>query len=127
MADIILDRSPINPEALDAELRAALGGKVSGISARRGQVVVHLTDEAIRADEDQARSIVLNHDPAALTPQQAAEQARRTLLAQARQLNALPLDVAAYSGESALIQALAERIAWLELEIVQLGGGPNAG
>lgn len=126
MIDIVIDRSVINPEALDAELRAALGDKASGISARRGQVVVHLTDEASNADQDQARSIVLNHDPAVLTPHQAAEQARRTQLTQARQLNALPLDVAAYDGESALIQALAERIARLELEIAQLGGGPNA-
>ena len=113
MQEIAVNLSTVNIEGLDAALRAALGAKALGVSVRHGAVALLLTDDARAADVAQARSIAAAHDPNALTPAQKERQALLTL----RAANSTPLDPAAYAGESALIQALADKIAWLEREI----------
>lgn len=123
MNDVMVIKNPINAEALDAALRAALGNATTGVSTGNGQAVVHLTDSTTPAQEEQARQIVLAHDPALLTPRQQAEATRQQQLAQARATyGTSELDLAAYSGQSALIQQLAGKIAWLEREIANLRG-----
>ena len=124
MQNITIERNTnINSEALDAAIRAAVGGKISGISTGSYGVCIHLTDETTTAaDIEQARSIVTAHDPAILTADQQARQDRTQALATARSAQATPINVAAYKSEKAIIKALAGKIAWLEQEIVELRG-----
>lgn len=117
MPDIFFERTQVNLEALDAALRTSLSEKVFGVSARRGMVIVHLDSTATPDDIAQVRTLVNNHNPALLTPQQQADQQRRQQLQQARIDNATPLDPTDYSGEPNLIRDLAAKIAWLEQEI----------
>ncbi len=53
---------------------------------------------------------------------QAAEAERQQQLERERADNATPVDTGDYAGESALIQVLARKIAWLEMEITALRG-----
>ena len=119
MREIAIDLSTVNVEGLDAALRAALDEKVVGVSVRRGEVVAYLTDDARKADIAQVQTIAAAHDPSVLTP---AQQERQTLLTM-RAANSTPLDPAKYKGESPLVRALAEKIAWLEREIGSQGRG----
>ena len=123
MTNITIERQGINDEALDAELRAALGNLVTGISSGPYGVIVHLDDQVTSAETNQARRMVENHDPEVLTPRQQAAQQRQQKLVQMRGARTEDLDPADYSGETPSIQALAERIAWLEQEILDLRGG----
>ncbi len=121
MKDIIIERSTVNIEALDADLRAALGAATSGFTLGGGKVVVHLVDTATPQQEDQARQIVLNHDPTRLTPEQQADILRQAKLDQARKdYGAAEIDLTIYSGQGPIIQLLAQKIAWLECEIAGL-------
>jgi hypothetical protein len=122
MQDITIAQKPVNIEALDADLRAALGSTVAGISTGPYGVEVHLSDDATPTQLNQARSIVQAHDATKLSAQQQAEVQREAQLEQARQDNATSLNVSDYSGQNALIQKLAQKIAWLEQEIADLRG-----
>jgi len=121
MKDIIIERSAVNIDALDAELRAALGPATSGFTLGGGKVIVHLVDTAAPQQENQARQIILNHDPARLTPEQQADILRRAKLDQARKdYGAAEIDLSLYSSQGPVIQLLATKIAWLEREIADL-------
>lgn len=120
MKTITIQRSSVNIEALDAALQAVFGNRMSGISTGKYGVQVHLADDATPQEISQAKSIVTNHDPSVLTPEQQAEAQRQAVLEQARTANATPLNVGDYSGQTALIQALAQKISWLEQEITDL-------
>jgi hypothetical protein len=121
MKDVTIERSTVNIEALDAELRAALGAATTGFTAGGGKIVVHLLDSATPQQENLARQIVLAHDPARLTPQQQQEAERKTKLDQARRdYGAAELDLAPYAGQGPIIQKLAQKILWLEREIADL-------
>jgi hypothetical protein len=117
MQEITIQRSTINPEALDAELRTALGTTTSGFSTRRGAVIVHLMDDATPEQISQAQSIVEAHDPAQLTSDQQARAADQTRLAQLRSADGDVLDPADFSSETALLQQLAHKVALLEAEL----------
>jgi len=124
MNNIIIERSTINAEALDSDLRAALGAAITGVSIANGKLVIHLNDSATPQQEIQARQIVQNHNPAQLAPAQQAEAQRRQRLDQARQESALQaLDVQDYSKMDPAIRRLAQKIAWLEQEIADLRVG----
>jgi hypothetical protein len=120
MQDITMQRSAINPEALDADLRAALGNTTSGFSTRRGMVIVHLMDDATAEQVSQARSIVEVHDPAQLTPAQQTHATNQARLEQLRSADGNALDPADFSGETALMQQLAQKVALLEAELRDL-------
>ena len=117
MIDLPIERTEINSDALDAELRSALAEKVIGISANGQIVVVHLDDSATEADLIQAESLVLAHDPAQLTPRQQTIQTRRDQLELDRDANITPLNLDDYLLQLPLIRRLAQKIAWLEREI----------
>lgn len=124
MADIVIDRTNINFEALDAEIRTALGNITSGISVGGGKVVVHLAANATQQQMNQVRAIVQAHNPAQLTPGQQAEIQRRQRLNQARQdYGSTPLDLTVYGSVDANMRRLAQKIYWLEQEIAELRGG----
>ena len=123
MQTITIARNDINDEALDAEVRAAFGTLTSGISTGPYGVMVHLDDRATPAQIAQAQTLVENHDPAVLTSEQEAEQQRQQRLASLRTSRGEALDPANYSGEAAPIQTLADKLAWLEQEVLDLRGG----
>ena len=125
MKDITIERNAVNLAALDADLRAALGAAVSGASYAQSVVTVHFTDKIDSGDVDKqvdtARRIVLNHDPAVLTPQQQKEQAQAAKLAAARQSNTADLDAAKFADPQ--LNEVARKVAWLEQEIIALRAG----
>lgn len=110
---------PVNVEALDAALRAALGAAVIGVSAAADGARIHLRAETGPDAAAQARSIAVKHDPQALSQRQQAEHARREQLSAARRDAAdSPLDPDAFAD--ARVRALARRVLWLALEIEAL-------
>lgn len=119
--DITINRKAINLEALDAELRAALPGIISGVSLSPAGVTVHFTGRAVPADQTSARQIVLAHDPARLTPAQQAAQSRAEKLSAARRDKGDDLDASRFSDP--LLGELARKVAWLEQEINALREG----
>lgn len=123
MKELTINRhNSINIEKLDADLRAVYEANYIGLSTRLSDVIVFMTDETPEEDVLLAQSIVENHDPSQLTAEQEAELARQTALADARSANSDNLDLSQFATESAAINALAERVAWLELEIRDLRG-----
>ena len=114
--------SSINIEKLQEDLQAALGSTYIGLSTRFSEVIVFMADETPEADVLLAQSIVENHDPSQLTAEQAAELAEQQALADVRSTNPDNLDLSQFVAESAAINALAEKVAWLELEIRDLRG-----
>lgn len=83
MTDIFMGPLPlINFAALDAELRAALPGKLDGISQdKHANLTVHVkAGENATALQPQIAAVIAAHNPAVLTPAQ--ELAARRLAAQ---------------------------------------------
>lgn len=122
MQDISFTRESANVEALDAELRAALGALMLGVSAAANTVTVHLAAPAAPDQAQHIGQIVRDHDAARLTPRQQAELARRALIDDARSRHAGLLDPADFAAEPDAIRRLADRLAWLELELRELRG-----
>lgn len=117
----------INHDSLHAQLATALGPVYAGyadITTSDGVLVtVNLTGAATQTDIDQLNSLMAVYDPTQLTAAQQARQDQTQKLADTRSnYQGVDLDPATYSGEAALIQALARKIAWLEQEIADLRG-----
>lgn len=119
MRDIHIDRQEVNLALLDADLRAALGSFITGISTNAAGVVVHLTEKATGDHEMQAKHLVQMHRPAALTPAQQAQKARAERLTIDRTRFNTPLNTADFAA-NLLVQTLAARLAWLEQELRDL-------
>lgn len=120
MIDITIDKTNINIEALDADLIAALPGLVSGISTGWYGVTVHLVDNATQGEIDTAIAIVNAHDSSVKTADQLSEEQRKLDLTTSQDANKTALEPNDYLGETALLQALVNKVAWLEMEIVDL-------
>jgi hypothetical protein len=123
MKSIAIVRDSINIEKLDEDLQAALTNNYIGLSTRFNEVIVFMADETPAADVLQAQNSVETHDPSQLTAKQVAYIAEQQALDDARNANPDNLDLSQFSSESANINALAEKLAWLELEIRDLRGG----
>jgi hypothetical protein len=124
MITITIQRGAVNIEALDAEVRAALGALTSGIGITLNGVQVYLVDTATPAQIAQARALLQAHDPARQTPAQQAAAARKAKLDGLRQdVGNNDLDLTPYNGQAAVIRVLAQKIAWLEQEIAALRAG----
>lgn len=120
MIDIIIPRAFVNVEALDEQLRATLGGVITGFSLANGQVTLHLVERATPVQIESARSIAVNHDPAVLSPSQQAALIRRQKLDQARRdFGASEIDPSLFAANPLLL-SLAQKIVWLEREIAIL-------
>jgi hypothetical protein len=72
MPDVVVARFDLNIIALDATIRATFGAQTTGLSTGPSGVTIHLTDDVTPAQIAQAEQIVLDHDPAVLTPEQIA-------------------------------------------------------
>jgi hypothetical protein len=112
----------INIEKLDADLRAAFSNSYMGLSTRQGDVIVFMAEDTSNADVLAAEQVVETHDATQLTSEQAAEIAEQQVLADMRTANGDNLDLSQFAGENAALQALANKVAWLELEIRDLRG-----
>ena len=123
MIDLIFDKATINLDKLDEEVRAGLGSVTSGVSARNGQAIVHVREDVTDAQRQQAEQIVASHDSNQKTARQQAAEARQTKLVQLRASNSVDLDVSNFLGDSPSVQALAQKLAWLEQELRELRGG----
>jgi regulatory protein YycH of two-component signal transduction system YycFG len=117
MRELEIQRAPINFLLLDAELRQAIPSVYVGLSRRQDVLVVHVQESVTLEQIGLVQHIVAQHNPAQLTPQQQREQQLHNL----RQAQTA-LDTAEFVTESAAIQTLAAKIAWLEAEIRQLRG-----
>lgn len=110
MDEITITLAEVNPPALDAALRSALGDLIAGLSAARGELRVHFTRRPSPAEASLARQIAERHDPAELSAEQRAEQAR------AGRLAALDTAVAALdTGQPLAGDALETVVRWLLL------------
>ncbi len=125
MREIVMtDVAGVNPEALDASLRAALGATVKGISLRRGQVIVHLAADASPQQVASARSLVQRHDPQQLSQKQQAQKQREQQI-KAAHTDALAARKAA-TGNADIneqVALLTRRIDWLEKSLEALAAG----
>ena len=110
MQNVKVARSKVNFEALDAELRGALSEAYVGASVGPQGVIAHLTNEASLQELALAEQIITNHDETVLTSEQQAKADREAALESARAANSEAIDTAAYAGEVALIQTLAEKM-----------------
>jgi hypothetical protein len=107
-----------NIAALDYDLRAALTTRFYGLTFDGKQVTLVLDDAVKPAEIRQAQSIVTDHDPAKLTPDQQAAIVQAAKLEQSRKDNAASeLDLSTYQGKDMLLEKLAQKILWLEREI----------
>ena len=120
MIDVKIERTDVNLELLDAQLRTVGGESFHGLSADRVGVTLHLSDATPANLQKALERIVRQHDATQMTPQQEARAARQTQIEQGR--THAPLDKTRYTDSPALIQALAEKIAWLEQEMRDLRG-----
>jgi len=127
MKTLTIERTNINGSALDTSLRSAFPKKFDGFT-HNGEIVTLLFQDTVTDQElQQAESLVESHAPSKLTPDQQAEVDRKAKLDQARKdVGAVGLDTKAFNSQPVLIQQLAQKIAWLELEITQLKGGTGA-
>lgn len=122
MKQVVITKAQINPAALDAALRTALGAVYLGYSTRGGDVIVHLVNTATLAQTAQAGHIVRGHDPAVLTDEQEDALERQQLLADARAQNMALLDLLLFDLQPDIVKRLARKIYWLEQEIRDLRG-----
>lgn len=126
MTDLNLgEQRAINWPALDAELRAALPGKLDGTTYAKGELTVHVREgvdaEALRG---QIGAVIRAHDPAALTREQQAKAAREAAKEAVRtaDVTALRTGLEAKTGTVAQLQAqVAELAALVEAMRVALG------
>lgn len=117
MHDVIFQDTKVNFLLLHHELAEALGISFVGLSMADAEVVVHLTVDTPEMDAH-IRSVVSAHNPLALTPEQQLEANQQQALERLRAANSTVLDLDSYVQASPELHRLAEKIAWLELEIV---------
>jgi hypothetical protein len=120
MLEFRIDRSDVNVELLDAQLRAAGGALVYGLSAQRGGVTIYVNEAMPPELRKQLEQIARTHDATQMTPEQKALTERHAMLEQGR--TDVPLSVDDFKASDPASQALARKIAWLEQEIRDLRG-----
>jgi hypothetical protein len=120
--ELTLKRDAVNLETLQEEL-TALAGEPVPVRYANGEVSTSLPDRLRDAQVNQARRLILQHDPDQLTARQRATRDRQAKREQARRdLKGGELDLRAFDGKDPLLLALARKVAWLEQEIALLTG-----
>lgn len=118
-------QNAINWPALDAELRAALPGKLDGTSYSKGELTIHVTEgEDAEALRPAIAAVLKAHDPTVLTREQARETAREAaaLAVRTADVTALRAGLEAKAGTVAQLQAqVAQLAALLDAMRVALG------
>lgn len=116
--------SALNRAGLDTTLRDQLGTRYAGFSdqltAEGHRVTVYIHGDIDDNLYQQLSQHLTNHDAAALTPEQQAEVTRQRHLNESRAAQHITLDLSTYKDESVQLRQLAEKIIWLEQEILAL-------
>lgn len=115
--ETIVNMNAVNLEGLDWELRSVLAEQFLGASFNGEQVVLHLADDITDEQVAFARRLTEEHDASHLSPSQQEEEDRTRRLETLRAENLVLLDRNAYDTSSPEIRRLADKIAWLEMEI----------
>ena len=115
--DITIKRNQVNLELLDMEIRSNLGSQFQGASFDGEQVMIYLTDDASDEQIADATHITQEHDSSQLTSSQQETANRAARLEELRVQNTPLLNLADYATAAVEIRRLAEKIAWLELEL----------
>jgi hypothetical protein len=111
---------PVNLAALDETLRDQIGSVYVGVSRTPQQVHVYLDTEAGDDQRAQVEQVIADHDAAQVSQRQQRRYRRRQALAQARMARGLELDMSDYDFSDGIIRQLARKVAWLELELLDL-------
>lgn len=111
---------PVNLAALDETLRDQIGSVYVGVSRTPQQVHVYLDTEASDDQRAQVEQVIADHDAAQVSQRQQRRQRRRQALVQARMARGLELDMSDYDFSDGIIRQLARKVAWLELELLDL-------
>ena len=117
MTTLTMQRTAINMEVLDEDIRQSVGAAGLGIACDGQEVKVYLAADATPAQISAVQRVLSAHDPLNLTSvqQEAADRAARLETLRAQNIN--PFDISTYEAVAPEIRRLAEKIAWLELEI----------
>lgn len=116
------EKTQVNIEALDTELRQQFGDTFVGLSTDSQNIILHFEDDVTDNGIQAARSMLAAHDPTVLTSSQAKQASRQQAIDLARSQFTEDLDVSSFDSQPNLIRLLAERIAWLEQEVRDLRG-----
>jgi len=112
----------INAQALDYDLKTALGAVCSGFVYDGEHLRLVMDDKATASQILQAGGIIVAHDPSKLSDAQLKEIEQVAALERAReQVGDSKIDENKY-GDNNLLAELAKHVAWLELEVRQLRG-----
>lgn len=122
MRELILQQKQVNLEGLDAQLRAALGERMLGLSLRAGVLIAHLSDAADTADQQRAHELAAAHKPDELTDAQRETANRLAVLASARAQQGPPLRADEVQALEPALRRLAQKLLWLEQEVIDLRG-----
>ncbi|RMF81297.1 MAG: hypothetical protein D6737_05465 [Chloroflexi bacterium] len=117
MREITFARRPVNADLLTEQLQSTFGPRVTGISLRPRQIVVHVDDAFNADDEASVQGIIETHDATQLTAEQRLRANREAARIQAREAANAALDLSAFDSLDPVLQLLARKVAWLEQEI----------
>ncbi len=84
VVELKFERAEANTEALDAELRAAVGEGYAGVTVAAGEVRVHLAAQKAEDLAELIGQVVEMHKPEVLTPAQQKEAERQAVMAALR-------------------------------------------
>jgi len=115
--EITFARRPVNADLLTEQLQSTFGPRVTGISLRPRQIVVHVDDAFNADDEASVQGIIETHDATQLTAEQRLRANREAARIQAREAANAALDLSAFDSLDPVLQLLARKVAWLEQEI----------
>jgi hypothetical protein len=118
--DVVIQKVGINAEALDSELKAACGADYLGLSFHSAILTMHFVDGANRDNLIKAQTIGLAHDASVSTPEQEKRIAMRADIDAMRSANGTRINLVNYAALSPEIKLLAQKIAWLEVELLLL-------
>jgi hypothetical protein len=109
----------VNAELLDSELRDVVGSSFLGISTTGEEVTVHFSKDLTGAQKSRVQEIVGAHDAQRLT---LAQQADAERISQRAVFQTEPLSIREFDTLTLPVKKLAERVAWLEQEVIRMVG-----
>lgn len=119
MQNITIANKTVNVAALSEQLSNLSSTEIVGMSVVDDDLILHFSGEATEQFIEQVQALVAAHNPTILTPVQEEALVRQERLEQLREQNRSLLNLADYAQVGSEMLRLAEKIAWLELEITK--------
>jgi len=117
------DPQPVNTELLHEELLAAMGDGFVGVCTGPSAVRVVFNRPLRAGESERIHDVLAAHDYMALSTRQAISRARQIDLETMRAAHPEALDVEQVVNDPDALEKLAQRVLWLETEILHLRGG----